>query len=200
MQNPNAIWWNVVVIQSVAGVVGIFSLSNARHKHLMKVGDGAWVLLMFGVVAAIALPWLLRWLFQDFKDGQIWVLRGAAIFDLGLLFFLLRYTGGPAESWFTPFLLAIAPLGVQLEPEKGIGLWWYLVGPGYVFATQLDLPLLDGVPLAQWHGLVQPLHRSNLDNNRLYHWWYFMSALFTVFFPAMVKGEIIQEGLKRLKG
>lgn len=194
---PQQIWWNVVVIQTGAGVVGFISLHNARSEGLIRVDYLWWWGLRVGVVSAITLPWLL-WLV--FEASPVLVLRFATFVDLALLFFLLLNTGGPTASWFTPFLLAVTPLAVQLEPDKRFALL-YLALSLFVFAAQLDLAMLKGVPIVNFANLVKPLNlppNNNNISNYLYHSWYFWCTFLTGFFPTMIGFELISKVQKLL--
>jgi len=119
------LWWNVAFIQLGAGVVGFWSISNTVHVGLVSVTKKTLLLLMGAIVLASLLPWILWNLFQYLNADQTWILRINAIYDMGLLFGLMRFTGGPTESWFTPFLLAVTPLAVQLESDKRFALLYF---------------------------------------------------------------------------
>jgi len=178
---PEMISYNVFVIQVVAGLVGLWSLSKA--KPLIAAEGKEWITTArWAVFFAIVLPFGLFYFDSGYFTGTL-LLRVVAVFDLFLLFGLLWLTGGPIESWFTPFLLAVTPLGMQLELDLNMR-WVYLLGTIIVFTVLLEI----------FNPLHVPPHPLNVNvpiHKKMHHGWYFTSTCVAVFFPTMIALRVI---------
>lgn len=63
----------------------------------------------------------------NFGLDKPWIIRLLAVADYWLLYSLIGSTGGPTQSWFTPFLLAIVPVVIMLGEDPYLCLLYLMV-------------------------------------------------------------------------
>lgn len=108
----------------------------------------------------------------NFGLGKPWIIRLLAVADYLLLYSLIGSTGGPTQSWFTPFLLAIVPVVIMLREDPYLCLFYLLV------TIILFLFLLKRSPAARNGFEAEPWG---------YEICYGVTSALTVIFPLAIK-------------
>lgn len=165
----------IVALSSLHWAKSSTNIGTSANQLMFRVGVVGLVGVLLLVLHRDALRNFLGILGKDgFNSGlsKPQIIGGLALADYWVLYHLIGKTGGPTQSWFTPFLLAIVPIVIMLREDP------YLCLVYLVVTISLFLLLLMRSPNARSKFEAQPWG---------YEVWYGVTSALTVIFPLAIK-------------